>query len=83
MRTLEEQLKAIRDGAVRRIPAEHRDRMHQATQALIATGAVGRALGEGDKAPSFTLPDSAFELVGLAGLLQRGPVVLTFFRGHW
>lgn len=83
MRTLDEQLKAIRDVAVRRIAAEHRERMHRATEALIATGTVDRALGEGNKAPSFTLPDSAGELVALAGLLQPGPVVLTFFRGHW
>jgi peroxiredoxin len=83
MRTLEERLKAIREGAVRRIAADHRERMHRAIEELNASGAVSRALSVGDQAPFFTLPDSGGDRVALAALLERGPVVLTFFRGHW
>ena len=48
----------------------------------------GSALGaaaprEGDDMPPFVLPDHAGRLVSLAGLLERGPVAVTFARGHW
>ena len=68
---------------MKRIAAEHRELMHRATEELSSSGAVLRALGEGSEAPPFTLADSSGEKVGLRGLLDRGPVVLTFFRGHW
>jgi hypothetical protein len=50
---------------------------------LIASGAAGRALKEGDRAPDFTLSDALGQPVTLSRLLQNGPVVLTFYRGAW
>lgn len=35
------------------------------------------------QAPRFTLPNSAGEPVSLERLLERGPVVVVFYRGHW
>lgn len=57
--------------------------MHRATADLIATGQAERALKAGDRAPDFTLPDADGAPVSLAGLLAKGPVVLTFYRGVW
>lgn len=37
----------------------------------------------GKKAPSFELPDPEGNLVALASLLNKGPVVVTFYRGDW
>jgi peroxiredoxin len=37
----------------------------------------------GDPMPPFILPDERGELVSLEGLLQVGPVAITFHRGHW
>jgi peroxiredoxin len=34
-------------------------------------------------APPFALPDSRGNVVRLADLLARGPVVVVFYRGHW
>jgi peroxiredoxin len=34
-------------------------------------------------APAFTLPTQKGELVSLADLLARGPVLLAFHRGTW
>ena len=45
--------------------------------------AAGRALGVGDVAPDFALPDATGRDVRLSDLLERGPVVLTFYRGAW
>jgi peroxiredoxin len=36
-----------------------------------------------DPMPPFVLPDESGRLVKLADLLVRGPVVITFHRGHW
>jgi peroxiredoxin len=37
----------------------------------------------GDMMPSFLLPDETGSLVSLEKLLRKGPVALTFHRGHW
>lgn len=37
----------------------------------------------GELMPGFMLPDHEGKLVSLATLLQQGPVVLAFHRGHW
>jgi peroxiredoxin len=33
--------------------------------------------------PNFVLPDESGQLVSLDRLLQKGPVAVTFHRGHW
>ncbi|ODR99604.1 peroxiredoxin [Methyloceanibacter superfactus] len=37
----------------------------------------------GEPMPSFVLPDENGHLVSLEDLLERGPVAVTFHRGHW
>jgi len=37
----------------------------------------------GDTMPEFCLPDHEGKLVRLSALLENGPVVLAFHRGHW
>ncbi|WP_296676751.1 peroxiredoxin [Novosphingobium sp.] len=37
----------------------------------------------GDPMPHFTMPDQDGRLVSLQSMLDRGPVVLVFHRGHW
>jgi peroxiredoxin len=50
---------------------------------LITSGAAERSLKEGARAPDFTLPDARGTAVKLSHLLERGPVVMTFYRGAW
>ena len=57
--------------------------MHRATAELIASGAATRALKAGDRAPTFTLADPEGQLVSSATLLERGPLVISFYRGVW
>lgn len=40
-------------------------------------------LNKGDKAPDFSLGNATGETVQLSGLLAKGKVVLTFYRGTW
>ena len=45
---------------------------------------VGEAAPKpGDKMPDFVLPDERGQLVSLDQLLKKGPVAITFHRGHW
>jgi len=37
----------------------------------------------GDAAPEFSLPAVGGKTVALASLLERGPAVVVFYRGHW
>jgi peroxiredoxin len=51
--------------------------------ALHESGILERALKAGERMPGFTLPDTHGRAVSLAGLLLRGPVVVSFYRGDW
>lgn len=64
-------------------PAWIHEPMHRATDELIASGAAGRALKVGDKAPAFTLNDPDGKPISSAELLAQGPLVVTFYRGVW
>jgi hypothetical protein len=57
--------------------------MHRATAELKASGIEGRALKIGDRAPDFTLFNQDHVEVSSKGLLRKGPMVVSFFRGHW
>jgi peroxiredoxin len=45
--------------------------------------AGGTAPAVGDRLPGFVLPDENGKIVRLGDLLQGGPLVVTFLRGHW
>ncbi|WP_043484825.1 peroxiredoxin-like family protein [Geothrix fermentans] len=55
----------------------------KATEDLMRSGQAERAVHRGQKAPDFTLPDAKGQVVRLSGLLKKGPVILTFYRGGW
>ena len=65
------------------VPREVIEKMHRATAELKATGIEGRALKVGDHAPGFTLFNQDHVQVSSADLLREGPLVVSFFRGHW
>ena len=50
----------------------------------LLVGEIGTASPKvGDSMPLFVLPGRCGHLVGLQDLLQKGPVVISFNRGHW
>lgn len=65
------------------VPHSVIDTMHRATAELIASGAAQQALKAGDTAPAFTLNNPDGKPVSSAELLERGPLVVTFYRGVW
>lgn len=59
------------------------EKMHRATAELKASGIEHRALKTGDYAPEFSLFNQDHVQVSAADLLREGPLVVSFFRGHW
>ena len=81
--TLAERLDTMRAAAKTRIPPEAQAVMQRSVDDLRASGLANRVARVGQPAPKFTLPGAAGEQVSLDGLLVRGPVVLSFYRGRW
>ena len=81
---LDEFKKAFESGAPPyNAPHEAIETMHRATAELMASGIEDRALKVGDPAPSFTLFNQDHVQVSSADFLRQGPLVVSFFRGHW
>ena len=81
---LDEFKKAFESGAPPyNAPHEAIETMHRATAELRASGMEDRALKVGDRAPRFTLFDQDQVQVASTDLLREGPLVVSFFRGHW
>ena len=81
--TLREQLEAMRTQAATRIPAETRAIMHRAIEDVRRSGILSTMLKAGDTVPEFTLPNTAGTLVDSKRLLEKGRLVVSFFRGRW
>jgi AhpC/TSA family len=81
--SLQEKLDAhkVKAGASR--PPEVRAALQRGTDELRASGVLERVLKVGARAPEFALPNQDGAPVSSAALLERGPLVLTFYRGHW
>jgi peroxiredoxin len=81
--TLSEQLEAYRTGWRARVPAERQAVMDAHVAHLAASGIAGTAKQVGDRAPAIRLRDQHGAEFDVAGLLAKGPVVVTFYRGGW
>ena len=80
---LQTQLDQIRAGSKKRLPEEAKAIMHNATELLVKSRQVEKALTSGEIAPDFALQDSAGVTWDTSALRNDGPLILTFFRGHW
>lgn len=81
---LEEFKKSFESGAPPyNAPPEAIEMMHRATAELKASGIEDHVLKVGDRAPDFTLFNQDHVQVSSTGLLREGPLVVSFFRGHW
>lgn len=80
---LDEFKKTFESGAPHNAPHEAIEMMHRATAELKASGIEDAALKVGDRAPSFTLFNQDHVQVASTDLLREGPLVVSFFRGHW
>jgi hypothetical protein len=70
-------------GPPRNAPKSTIEVLHRATEELRKSGLAERALRNGDLAPTFILNSQDGNSISSAELLAQGPLVITFFRGHW
>jgi peroxiredoxin len=80
--SLGERLEIMAD-AVRKWWPTGTDAVDRLVKRLQQSGVGQEAPKVGDMMPSFLLPDETGSLVSLEELLRKGPVALTFHRGHW
>jgi len=82
-RTLREIFAARKELIAKYVPAEARTVHARVIAQLKAQGLAAGSLGVGSKAPDFTLPDHNGTPVSSSDLLNKGRLVLCFFRGRW
>ncbi len=81
--TLGEQLAERQAGFEKDAPPERVATMAAAIASVADSGILDKALNKGDKAPDFTLQNAVGESVSLYAELEKGPVILTWYRGSW
>jgi len=69
--------------AVRKIIPSYANAIEGLVHRLIESGAGSGAPDVGDAMPPFILPDENGRPVSLKQLIERGPIAVTFHRGHW
>jgi peroxiredoxin len=68
---------------VRSLSPTFADIVDRMVSRLKSSGAGESAPAAGEPMPPFLLPDQDGHLINLDDLLRRGPVVVSFHRGHW
>ena len=81
--SLTQELQSFRQQFISSQSSETVEVMNQATADLENSGIVNRSLKVGDKAPNFTLPNAVGKEVALRSLVNKGAVVISFYRGGW
>jgi len=81
--SLKEQLAEYRAGWYQRVPAERQAIMQRHIDQL-RSGAIARTmLKVGDHAPAIVLENAKGATLDIGTLLEKGPVIVTFYRGGW
>lgn len=81
--TLAPQLKRLREDFMATVPDEIKAVLATANEKLAQSDPAKKARKVDDQAPAFSLPNVTGQIVSLAEVLTRGPVVLSFYRGGW
>lgn len=83
VRPLREILTERKELIAKYVPAEAQAVHTRVIAQLKAQDRAADSLGVGSKAPDFVLPDHNGQLVASPELLNKGRLVLCFFRGRW
>ncbi len=81
--SLKNDIENLKSKFLPQIPDKIKASMQKAEQDLRKLRLAERALGTGDIAVDFTLPNAKGEPVSSEALRNAGPVVLSFYRGSW
>lgn len=81
--SLMEQLQLLSEQSKSKLPGPVNEVMQKSLVDLQSSGAVDNVLRVGNMAPDFSLPNASGNTVNLKQVLEKGPVVLIFYRGGW
>lgn len=81
--SLSEQTRQLTEDFIARLSQADQTTVQHAFETIMQTGFGAKALGDGDKAADFCLPNVKGNETQLSDLLQQGPVVINFYRGGW
>ncbi len=81
--SLAKRLEALQKSSAENIPEEKRAIMGRAIEDLRNSGILERVPRAGSTAPDFRLSSSAGAEVSLSETFAKGPLVVSFYRGHW
>ncbi len=81
--SLQDKLTAMKDRFESNMAADTLAIMHRATSDLVRSGIMDQVLKVGMGAPQFMLPDQEDRIVNSADLLEKGALVINFYRGVW
>jgi len=81
--TLKESIEQFMKQMAGQAPKEVLDTVGSEIHKMTESGMANHALKAGAQAPAFSLPYPQGHSIDLAELLQKGPVVLVFYRGSW
>lgn len=80
---LQEKLDICKADFVKQVPQNVLATIHRSIEDLRNSGILARTVKIGDQAPAFTLENTDGKTVSLDALIDRGPLVLGFYRGRW
>lgn len=80
---LQREIKKFQEQVLPTVPKEILDALMSTTADQVRSGIAEKALKEGATAPDFSTTNVRGEPVRLAERLERGPAVVTFYRGGW
>jgi len=81
--SLQKELEERFNTVSQKVPQDILNTMLDVTRRLVESGIADNSLKVGDKVPDFNLPNAAGEEVRLKEFLDKGPVILNFYRGGW
>jgi len=81
--SLKEQLSELKAQNLAQFPEDVKTILLDDLKKLSESGLIEAAPNTGDRLKDVTLPNHRGEVVSLASLREKGPVVVTFYRGGW
>ncbi|WKN32825.1 peroxiredoxin-like family protein [Porifericola rhodea] len=81
--SLQAELEAYKEKFLQKADQNKIEAFEGGIQEVIQSGILKQALNTGDQAISFTLKNAKGQEVSLDNYLEKGPVVLTWYRGGW
>jgi len=80
---LQIEINALSAAFLEKVPSEVIGTINRTADELKESGISGKAIGVGEQAPNFSLPNVTGNNINLTEKLKDGPVVIIFYRGDW